>query len=75
MGRRGCAGHMDAMWCHVDELARRLGVCAELARRPGFGPSLRGLPSDCLASSTARRSLRVDDPDCLTPSLARRPRG
>ena len=54
--------------------ARWLGVCAELARRPGFGPSLRGLPSDCLASSTARRSLRVDDRDCLTPSLARRPR-
>ena len=28
---------MDAMWCHVD-------WGAELARRPGFGPSLRGLP-------------------------------
>ena len=44
-------------------------MIAELARCPGFGLSLQGLLSNCLALSTMRCSLRVNDPDCLALSL------
>ena len=75
MGRRGCAGHMEAMWCHVEwaaELARAVGglcraceapwVWAEPARPP-VPTVLRRAPRDAPCV--------VDDLDCLAPSLAR----
>ncbi len=50
------------------EPARQLGVCAELARRPGCRAEPARPPIDCLAPSSARRHRVVENMSKLNKS-------
>ena len=67
MGQQGCAGHMEAMWCHVEWTVK-------LARHRGFGLSLQGLQVPTVLHRALQDAPRVaSNFDCLALSLARCP--